>query len=136
MSNIELEDEIILTTEQQVVILKVEALEEYLGIDNDDWEIVEYNEDDDEFIAEYRDDETNTYKVYTSEEMFNIVKYELIPQEIENAKDELRSNMRNSSYSSEMFNVDEEEIESYCFENYEEIMDTQARELHSYKGED
>ena len=36
MSNIELEDEIILTTEQQVVILKVEALEEYLGIDNDD----------------------------------------------------------------------------------------------------
>ena len=68
--------------------------------------------------------------------MFNIVKYELIPQEIENAKDELRSNMRNSSYSSEMFNVDEEEIESYCFENYEEIMDTQARELHSYKGED
>jgi hypothetical protein len=137
MNNLQDVEEIILTADEQLVILKIEALEDYLEIDQDDLEIVEYDEDgdsDNEFKAQYIDGDTVRYMIFTPEELLSCIKYDLIPREIENATDDLKVNMRNSNYSLDTFSVDEYEIEEYCFNNYEDILDTESRELHTYKG--
>jgi len=139
MNNLENVEEIILTEEQQVVILKIEALEEFLEIDSDDLEIVELDEDSDDdnnFKATYNDEDEYNYLIYTATEMHNLIKYELLPNEIYNAEQDLKYNMRNSNYMPSTFIVDEDELEEYCLNNYEDILDTEPREIYYYKGVD
>ena len=139
MNNLENVEEIILTEEQQVVILKIEALEEFLEIDSDDLEIVELDEDSDDdnnFKATYNDEDEYNYLIYTATEKHNLIKYELLPNEIYNAEQDLKYNMRNSNYMPSTFIVDEDELEEYCLNNYEDILDTEPREIYYYKGVD
>lgn len=137
MNNLENVEVINFTEEEQDNILKIEALEDYLEIDQDDLEIVEYDEDsdsDNEFKAQYINGETVRYMIFTPDELLSCIKFDLIPREIENAAYDLKVNMRNSNYSLSTFNVDEYEIEEYCFNNYEDILYTEPREFHTYKN--